>query len=122
MKLFRILAMALGFTSISSIAQDVPVEELPIATIASNYYITLPEIPVENYYYIDISHMVFADEAEAVYLLSAYCQANLITCEVFYPEHYMIIHIHAEYMPGGVMMDRADLQDYLGHLPKPPAH
>ena len=35
--------------------------------------------------------------------------------------HYMIIHIHAEYMPGGVMMDRADLQDYLGHLPKPSA-
>jgi hypothetical protein len=120
MKLLRMFILTVSFFSLTSIAQDVPVDELPVATIASNYYITLPEIPVENYYYVDISHLVFENEAQAVYLLRAYCQGNLITCKVFYPEHYMIIRIHTEYLPDGEV-DRARLQTYLGHLPKPPA-
>ena len=106
--------------SLKSIAQDLPVDELPVATIDANYYITLPKTPVENYYYVDISHLVFDNEEQAVYLLRAYCQGNLITCKVFYPEHYMIIRIHTEYLPDGEV-DRARLQTYLGHLPKPSA-
>lgn len=117
MRTFKILIMALGLSAVNSFAQDVAIEELPVATINTGYYITLPEIPVQEYYFVDISHMVFADEQEAVYLLGAYCSGNLITNEVHYADHYMIIQIHTEYVEGEI--DRVQLQEYLGQLSKP---
>lgn len=111
--------MAVGLAATSTFAQDVAVEELPIATIDESYYVTLPEIPVVEYYYVDISHLDFEDEQEAIYLLGAYVTGNLITNEVFYSEGYMVIHIHTEYIPDEEI-DLEQLQDYLNHLSKPP--
>ena len=118
MKLLKMLVLVLGLSSVGSFAQDIVVEELPIATISDVYYITLPDAPVEEYYYIDISHLDFEDEQEAVYLLGAYVTGNLITNEVFYSENYMIVQIHFEYVDGPISLE--DLQAYLGILSKPP--
>jgi hypothetical protein len=118
MKLFKTLLLALGLLSISSYAQDIVVEDLPVATISDVYYVTLPDAPVEEYYYIDISDLDFEDEQEAIYLLGAYVTGNLITNEVFYSENYMIIQIHFEYVDGPISLE--DLQAYLGILSKPP--
>ena len=111
--------MSLGLSAVSSFAQDVPVEDLPVATIGETYYVTLPEAPLEEYYYIDISHLEFADEHEAIYLLGAYVSGNLVTNEVFYSENYMILRVHFEYM-GATILAVSELQDYLGQLSKPP--
>ena len=118
MKLLKMLVLVLGLSSVGSFAQDIVVEELPIATISDVYYVTLPDDPVEEYYYIDISHLDFEDEQEAVYLLGAYVTGNLITNEVFYSENYMIVQIHFEYVDGPISLE--DLQAYLGILSKPP--
>lgn len=118
MKLFKMLVMALGFTAASAFAQDVPVEDLPVATIDDNFYVTVPDSPISDYYYIDISHLEFADEQEAIYLLGAYVTGNLITNEVFYADNYMIVNIHLEYV--GDDFSTTDLQSYLGELSKPP--
>ena len=118
MKLLKMLVLVLGLSSVGSFAQDIVVEELPIATISDVYYVTLPDAPVEEYYYIDISHLDFEDEQEAVYLLGAYVTGNLITNEVFYSENYMIVQIHFEYVDGPIPLE--DLQAYLGILSKPP--
>jgi hypothetical protein len=119
MKLFKLLVLAFGLTlSAGAIAQDVPVEDLPVATIDENYYVTLPEMPVQEYYFVDISHLDFADEQEAVYLLTSYVTANLISNEIFYAEGYMVIRIHLEYIPEEEV-DLEQLQDYLNHLTKP---
>jgi len=109
--------MALGLAAVNSHAQDIALEDLPVATINSSFYVTLPEIPVAEYYYVDISHMVFADEQEAIYLLTSYVTANLITNEIHFADGYMIIHIHTEYVDGEI--DRAELQEYLNNLTKP---
>ena len=118
MKLLKTLVLVLGLTSVGSFAQGIVVEDLPVATISDVYYVTLPDAPVEEYYYIDISHLDFEDEQEAVYLLGAYVTGNLITNEVFYSESYMLIQIHFEYVDGPISIE--DLQAYLGILSKPP--
>lgn len=118
MKLLKMLVLAFGLSAVGSYAQDIVVEDLPVATISDVYYVTLPDTPVEEYYYIDISHLDFEDEQEAVYLLGAYVTGNLITNEVFYSENYMIIQIHFEYVDGPISLE--DLQAYLGILSKPP--
>jgi hypothetical protein len=118
MKLLKMFVLTLGLSSVGSFAQDMVVEDLPVATISDVYYVTLPDAPVEEYYYIDISHLDFEDEQEAIYLLGAYVTGNLITNEVFYSENYMIIQIHFEYVDGAISL--ADLQSYLGILSKPP--
>jgi hypothetical protein len=119
MKLLKILTIALGLASVSSFAQEVVAEELPLATISSDYIITLdPDLPVQNYYKADISHLTFSDETEAKKLLAAYCTGNLISNEVFYSEGYMIIRIHTEYMGGDLDYDK--LHEYLhNYLTKP---
>lgn len=117
MKLFKILVMALGLSAVNAHAQDVVIEDLPVATINTSFYVTLPDIPVQEYYFVDISHMVFADEQEAIYLLTSYVTGNLITNEIHYADGYMIIHIHTEYVEGEIEL--AQLQDYLNHLSKP---
>ncbi|MFT5821973.1 MAG: hypothetical protein ACI8ZM_003229, partial [Crocinitomix sp.] len=77
MKLLKMFVLALGLSAVGSYAQDIVVEDLPVATISEVYYVTLPDAPVEEYYYIDISHLDFEDEQEAVYLLGAYVTGNL---------------------------------------------
>jgi len=119
MKLFKLLVFAIGLMlSTGSFSQDVLVEDLPVANIDENYYVTLPEMPVQEYYFVDISHLDFTDEQEAIYLLTSYVTANLISNEVFYTDGYMVIRIHLEHIPGDEV-DLAQLQDYLNHLTKP---
>ena len=117
MRLLKLFFLVLSLSVVTGFSQDVPVDELPVATINESFYVTLPDGPVENYYYVDISHMVFADEQEAVYLLAGYVTGNLITNEVFYSDGYMILQIHHEYMPEGIELDF--MQNYLNHLTKP---
>ena len=119
MKLFKLLVLAISLVlTTGTFAQDVPAEELPVATIDENYYVTLPEMPVQEYYFVDISHLDFADEQEAIYLLTSYVTANLISNQIFYAEGYMVIRIHLEYIPDEEV-DLEQLQDYLNHLTKP---
>ena len=119
MKLLKTLLLSFVLTSVGSFAQEIAVEDLPVATISDVYYVTLPEGEVEEYYYIDISHLDFEDEQEAIYLLGAYVTGNLITNEVFYSENYMLIQIHFEYVDGPISLE--DMQSYLGILSKPPS-
>lgn len=117
MKLFKILFLALGFSAMSSFAQDVPIDELPVATINESYLVTVPAIPIQEYYFIDISHLTFADEAEAMKKLEFYLTANVIQPIVHYDENYVILHVLVEYLAGDT--DHTNLQFYLEHLTKP---
>ena len=108
----------MAFIASSAFAQDVPVEELPTATLDENFHLTLnPEAPVSEYYYVDISHLDFANEAEAIKKCRDYLSANLISNEVHYSENYMIVRIHTEYM--GDDLSYESIQNYLNHLTKP---
>jgi|TARA_R110000782_G_C14478452_1_gene375650 hypothetical protein len=110
-KLFTLLVILLS--TLTTLSQD-----LPIATIDEKYYVTLPNIPVQEYYYVDISHLDFEDKHESVYLLTSYVTANLISNQVFYEDGYMVIRIHLEHIPGGEV-SLIELQNYLNHLTKP---
>jgi len=113
--LFLILPILITFNSYSIPVKTPP---LAVASIDTNYRITIPSIPIQRYYYVDISHLDFADEQEAIYLLTSYVTANLISNEVFYSEGYMQIQLHLEHIPES---DRtvAKMQNYLNCLTKP---
>lgn len=90
---------------------------LPIAKIDENYLVTIPNIPVHEYYYIDISHLVFSSEAEAIKVLEFYLTANIIRPIICYEENYIILQILLEHMIE--VSDYNKLQFYLNHLTKP---
>jgi len=117
MKLLKIYLLVLGFISFGSIAQDIPVESLPVATINENYLVTVPEIPIQEYYFIDISHLTFASEEEATKLLKFYLTANVIRPIIHYSDNYVVLQVMVEYIDGDT--DYNNLQFYLNHLSKP---
>ena len=117
MKLIKLLFVAIGFSSMGSFAQDLVIEELPIATINESFYVTIPEIPLQEDYFIDISHMDFVDEADAIKKFGVFVTGNLVTPTVNFDEKYVILHIHTEYMGGD--LDIAKMQVYLDQLTKP---
>lgn len=117
MKFLNYILLTLALSSVGVFAQDVSADELPAATIDANYYVTLDNSqPLSEYYKVDISHLSFADEAEATKLLGVYVSGNLISNEVNYSENYMIIHIHTEYVTDPTL---EGIQEYLGLLTKP---
>jgi|GEM_PF-1533353 len=108
----------LGFLSFTSYSQALDLESLPTATLTEGFLLTLDSsLPVADYYYVDISHMGFTSEIEAVKACRNYLSGNLISNEVHYSENYMIVHIHTEYMSGA--LDYEKLQLYLNQLSKP---
>lgn len=114
----KTLIFTIGFMAFSTFGQDMPIEELPTATLTEDFYLTLdPSVPVSEYYYVDISEMNFVNEAEAIKKCRDYLSANLISNEVHYSENYIIVHIHTEYMDGDLDYDK--LQTYLNQLTKP---
>ena len=117
MKLLKTYLLVLGFISFGSIAQDIPVESLPVATINENYLVTVPEIPIQEYYFIDISHLTFASEEEATKLLEFYLTANVIRPIIHYSDNYVVLQVMVEYIDGDT--DYNNLQFYLNHLTKP---
>lgn len=118
MKILQALILAFGFGSLSSYAQEVAIDKLPIATIDENYYVTLPiSDEVEEFYYIDISKFTFSSEEEAQKVMNTYVLANLISNEVNYADKYMIIRIHVEHLKGDFRIE--SIQEYLGYLTKP---
>jgi hypothetical protein len=119
MKTTKILLFLFSFISTFSFGQDIALEDLPNATINENYSITLStSVPLTDYYKVDISHLDFTDAAEAQKTLTRFVTGNLITNQVFYEEHYMLIHIHTEYLGGN--LDLVKVQNYLTNsLPKP---
>ena len=72
---------------------------------------------IQRYYYINISHLSFENEEEAIKVFKYYLTANLITPEVYYNEKYIMLEILIEYIPEG--SDHTELQFYLDHLTKP---
>jgi len=117
MKHLKFLFLVLGLTTFGSFAQDVPVEDLPVATIDSHYLVTIPATPLVEYYYIDISSMDFTDASEAETRIRETLEANLTSFEVNFSEGYAIMHVHIEYM--GDDLDVPKFQTYLGYLAKP---
>ena len=113
-QLLKLILLTIVLTATPASAQ-----EMPRAVINPEYLVSLPtDIPLQEYYFVDISHLDFADEQEAIYLLTSYVTANLISNEVFYSEGYMQIQLHLEYIPES---DRtvAKMQNYLNCLTKP---
>lgn len=117
MKLFKILFLAFGFSAVSSYAQEVPIEELPVATIDESFLVTVPEIPIEEYYLIDISHLTFLDDEDANKKLNFYLTANVIQPIINLEEDYVVLHVLVEHLGGDT--DYNNLQFYLNHLTKP---
>lgn len=114
----KTLILTFGLATFGAFGQDVPLEELPTATLTTDFQLTLdPSVPVSEYYYVDISEMDFENEAEAIKKCRDYLSANLISNEVHYSENYLIVHIHTEYMGGDLDYDK--LQTYLNQLTKP---
>lgn len=112
--------MVLGMLNFSSYAQDVPVEDLPTATIADDYYVTIdPTIPIQDFYRADITHLGFTSQTEGQDLLNIYVNGNLIDAALNLEEGYAIIHIHTEFFPAGEEATHAQLQNYLNQLTKP---
>ena len=117
MKLFKILSLAIGLSAISTFAQDVDVDELPTAIIADDYIITLDsEVPIQDYYSADISHLDFASLEAGQKLLNIYCRGNLVSCELLFDEGKAIVHIYTEFLGGDLDYER--VQAYLGRLTK----
>lgn len=116
MKLLKLFFFALGFSALNATAQDVPVEELPVATIDDKFLVTVPEIPIEEYYFIDISHLTFADDEEALKKLNFYLTANVVEPIINLEDNYLILHVKTEYIGGDT--DYNNLQFYLNHLTK----
>lgn len=114
----RTWILAVGFLSFASFSQDLDLESLPTATLTEDFYLTLdPSVPVAEYYLVDISHMGFTTEAEAIKSCRNYLSGNLISNQVFFSENYLIVHIHTEYLGGD--LDYAKVQNYLNQLSKP---
>ena len=83
MKILKLMILAFGLGSFGSFAQEVPVDELPIATIDENYYVTLPVTEmVAEYYYVDISGFGFSTAEEAEKVMNTYVHANLVSNSV----------------------------------------
>lgn len=118
MKILKTLFFALLFCASGSFAQDIPVDELPIATLDENFFLTLdPESPVSEYYYVDISHLGLTDEEAFQKQCKYFLTANLITPELHFSENYLIVRIHTEYLGGDLDYDK--VQTYLNQLTKP---
>jgi hypothetical protein len=105
------------FITLNSYSIPVKTPPLTVASIDTNYRITVPSIPIQRYYYVDISHLCFDSEEEAIRILEFYLTANLITPVIHYKEGYLIIQILIEYIPD--VADYEGLQFYLDHLTKP---
>ena len=118
MKILKSLFLALTLCTFSATAQEGPIEDLPVATLNAGFYLTLDtETPVSNYYYVDISHLDFADETELVKQCNYYLTANLITTVAHYSDNYLIVQIHTEYMGEEASLEQ--VQTYLNQLTKP---
>ena len=116
MKRLLFLILAILFT-VNSYSIPVKTPPLTVASIDTDYRITVPSIPIQRYYYVDISHLCFDSEEEAIRILEFYLTANLITPIIHYEEGYLIIQILIEYIPD--VADYEGLQFYLDHLTKP---
>jgi hypothetical protein len=118
MKFLKSLFLALALCTFGAIAQDVPLEDLPTANLNADFYLTLDsESPMSNYYFVDISHLDFANEAELIKQCNFYLTANLITTTPHYSENYLIVQIHTEYLGGDATLEQ--VQTYLNQLSKP---
>jgi S-methylmethionine-dependent homocysteine/selenocysteine methylase len=118
MKILKSLFLTMALSTFGLMAQDVPLEELPTATLNSDFYLTLDsESPVSNYYYVDISHLDFASEAELIKQCGYYLTANLITTVANYTEQYLVVQIHTEFLADGATLEQ--IQTYLNQLSKP---
>jgi hypothetical protein len=113
------ILLSILLTLFAGNSHSIPVKTPPltVASIDTNYRITIPSIPIQRYYYVDISHLCFASEEEAIRILEFYLTANLITPVIYYGEGYLIIQILTEYIPD--VTDYEGLQFYLDHLTKP---
>lgn len=106
MKKIILIFTLLSWTIIGT-AQEMDADALPTGTLSNDFFLTLdPAVPVSPYYKVDISHMGFTNEADAVKQCRDYLTANLISNEVFYDEGYMIVRIHTEYMDGDLNYDK----------------
>ncbi|MFT5820944.1 MAG: hypothetical protein ACI8ZM_002192 [Crocinitomix sp.] len=118
MKIFKSLFLTIALSTFGLMAQDVPLEELPTATLNSDFFLTLDaESPVSNYYYVDISHLDFTSEADLIKQCNYYLTANLITTVANFSEHYLVVQIHTEYLADGSSLEQ--VQTYLNQLTKP---
>ncbi|NOQ73342.1 MAG: hypothetical protein GQ574_15155 [Crocinitomix sp.] len=118
MKILKSLFLTMAFSTFGLMAQDVPLEELPTATLNSDFFLTLDaESPVSNYYYVDISHLDFANEADLIKQCGYYLTANLITTVANYSDHYLVVQIHTEFLEDDASLEQ--IQTYLNQLTKP---
>ncbi len=118
MKILKTLFLSIAFISIKSMAQVMPTEGLPTATLDENFHLTLDlALPVADYYKVDISHLEFLNEEDAIKKCRVYLTGNLISNEVHFSENFIIVHIHTEYLAGD--LDHAKIQTYLNQLRKP---
>lgn len=118
MKILKSLLLTLALSTFGLMAQDVPLEDLPTATLNSDFFLTLnSEAPVSNYYYVDISHLDFASEADLIKQCGYYLTANLITTVANYSENYLLVQIHTEFLAEGTSLEQ--IQTYLNQLTKP---
>ena len=118
MKILKSLFLTLALTTFGVVAQDVPLEELPTATLNSDFYLILDtESPISNYYYVDISHLDFANEGDLMKQCGYYLTANLITTVANYDDQYLLVQIHTEYIEDGASLEQ--IQTYLNQLTKP---
>jgi hypothetical protein len=116
MAIYKYIALALTLGTLNLSAQD-KAGTLQTATIDANYHVTLdPDLPLADFYKVDISHLSFENEAEAIKLLGVYVSGNLVSNEVKYAEKYMLIKIHKSFVPDATT---AQMQEYLGQLSKP---
>lgn len=118
MKILKTLFLTLALCTFGAVAQDVPLEELPTATLNSDFYLTLDsEAPISNYYFVDISHLDFANEADLIKGCNYYLTANLITTIPHYSENYLLVQIHTEYLGEDASLEQ--IQTYVNQLSKP---
>ena len=98
--------------------QTMPTEGIPTATISDNLICTLDaDAPLSDYYKIDISHLSFESEEEALLKFKKHLTGNLITNEVHLDENFVIIQIHHAYLGDSPSIER--IQNYLTNaLPK----
>ena len=118
MKFLKPIILTLGLFALNTFAQEPVVETLPTASIDANYYVTLDlSVPLSEYYKVDITHLEFENETDAIKTLRFYVSGNLVSNQVYYDEGYMLLQIHTDYL--GEDATSEQVQEYLGLLTKP---
>ena len=115
MRLFKLFLLVCSIGITSSFSQDAYLEDLPEATMANNYYITLPvDVPLTNYYKASITHMGFESQEAGEKLLNIYARGNLVSCDLNLEEGYIVIHVFTEFLDESVTSEEINV--YLTRL------